>query len=103
MLLDEPTSALDLGRQQQVLELVDDLRRDSGLTVISAMHDLSLACQYVDRLLLLDRGRVVAEGSANDVLSEASIAAFYGAKVRVIRENGGVLVLPQRVEYRCAR
>jgi len=103
LLLDEPTSALDLGRQQQVLELVDDLRRDSGLTVISAMHDLSLAGQYVDRLLLLDRGRVVAEGSANDVLSEASIAAFYGAKVRVIRENGGVLVLPQRVEYRCAR
>ena len=57
LLLDEPTSALDLGRQQQALELVDELRRDGGLTVVAAMHDLSLAGQYADRLLLLDRGR----------------------------------------------
>ena len=96
LLLDEPTSALDLGRQQQALELVDALRRDDGLTVVSAMHDLSLAGQYADRLLLLDRGRVVAEGGAADVLSEASIASYYGANVRVIRENGSVYVLPQR-------
>jgi iron complex transport system ATP-binding protein len=96
LLLDEPTSALDLGRQQQALELVDSLRRDDELTVVSAMHDLSLAGQYADRLLLLDRGQVVAEGSARDVLSEASIAAYYGASVRVIHENGSVFVLPRR-------
>src|SRR5207253_8693319 len=77
LLLDEPTSALDLGRQQQVLELVDGLRRDSELTVISAMHDLSLASQYADRLLLLDGGRVVTEGSADAVLSEDAIATHY--------------------------
>jgi iron complex transport system ATP-binding protein len=63
LLLDEPTSALDLGHQEQVLELIDSLRGDDELTVISAMHDLSLAAQYADRLLLLDRGRVVAEGN----------------------------------------
>jgi len=103
LLLDEPTSALDLGRQQQVLELVDELRRDTGLTVISAMHDLSLAGQYADRLLLLDRGRAVAEGGAHEVLSEESIAAYYGANVRVIKEKGGVLVLPRRKEPACAR
>jgi iron complex transport system ATP-binding protein len=96
LLLDEPTSALDLGRQQQALELVDSLRRDDELTVVSAMHDLSLAGQYADRLLLLDRGHLVAEGSAADVLSEASIASYYGAHVRVIHENGSVFVLPQR-------
>ena len=96
LLLDEPTSALDLGRQQQVLELVDTLRHDEGLTVISAMHDLSLAGQYADRLLLLDRGQIVAGGPASDVLSEESIAAYYGAKVRVIHENGDVFVLPRR-------
>ena len=99
LLLDEPTSALDLGRQQQVLELVDELRRDDELTVISAMHDLSLAGQYADRLLLLDRGRVVAQGNAQDVLSESSIAAYYGANVRVIHENGSVFVLPRRAEH----
>jgi iron complex transport system ATP-binding protein len=96
LLLDEPTSALDLGRQQQALELVDSLRRDDELTVVSAMHDLSLAGQYADRLLLLDRGQVVAEGSALEVLSEASIASYYGANVRVIHENGSVFVLPRR-------
>jgi iron complex transport system ATP-binding protein len=100
LLLDEPTSALDLGGQQQALELVDSLRRDDELTVVSAMHDLSLAGQYAERLLLLDRGRVVAEGSAQEVLSEASIASYYGANVRVIHENGGVFVLPQREEHR---
>ena len=99
LLLDEPTSALDLGRQQQALELVDSLRRDDELTVVSAMHDLSLAGQYADRLLLLDRGQVVAEGSASEVLSEASIASYYGAHVRVLHENGSVFVLPQRESH----
>ena len=62
LLLDEPTSALDIGRGQQALELVDDLRREAGLTVLAAMHDLTLAGQYADRLLLLDGGRIVAAG-----------------------------------------
>lgn len=96
LLLDEPTSALDLGRQQQVLELVDELRRDEQLTVVAAMHDLSLAGQYADRLLLLDRGSVVGDGSAEEVLSEDSLSALYGATVRVLRDNGTVYVLPRR-------
>jgi iron complex transport system ATP-binding protein len=96
LLLDEPTSALDLGRQQQALELVDALRREDGLTVLAAMHDLSLAGQYADRLLLLDRGRLVAEGPAREVLSETIIGAYYGAEVRVIHDQGSVFVLPRR-------
>jgi iron complex transport system ATP-binding protein len=96
LLLDEPTSALDLGAQQRALELIDWLRREEELTVISAMHDLSLAGQFADRLLLLDRGRVVADGPASEVLSERSIAAHYGASVRVLREDGAIFVLPRR-------
>jgi iron complex transport system ATP-binding protein len=95
LLLDEPTSALDLGRQQQALELVHSLR-DDGLTILSTMHDLTLAGQYADRLVLLDRGRIVAEGPAGDVLSAENIAAFYGASVRVVAEDGHVFVLPVR-------
>ena len=95
LLLDEPTTALDLGRQQRALELVDSLRGD-GLTVVSTMHDLTLAGQYADRLLLLDRGAVVAAGPAGEVLSEPNVASFYGASVRVLRENGSVFVLPLR-------
>jgi iron complex transport system ATP-binding protein len=96
LLLDEPTSALDLGRGQRALELVDRLRREEGLTVLSAMHDLSLAGQYADRLLLLDRGEVVARGNAREVLCEESIQSHYGATVRVIHEHGNVFVLPRR-------
>jgi cobalamin transport system ATP-binding protein len=95
LLLDEPTTALDLGRQQQTLELVDSLRAD-GLTVVSTMHDLTLAGQYADRLVLLDRGSIVAEGAADDVLSTANLSAFYGARVRVVRDDEGVFVLPLR-------
>jgi len=95
LLLDEPTTALDLGRQQLVLELVDSLRGD-GLTVVSTMHDLTLAGQYAERLVLLDRGVVVAEGTAVDVLSAPNVAAHYGASVRVVEDGGSVFVLPLR-------
>jgi iron complex transport system ATP-binding protein len=96
LLLDEPTSALDLGRQQDALELVDELRRQDGLSVISAMHDLSLAGQYADRLILLDQGRVVRDGSPHEVLTEETIAACYHADVRVLHDRGAVFVLPRR-------
>jgi cobalamin transport system ATP-binding protein len=97
LLLDEPTSALDLGRQQQVLALVDSLRSEGHvMTVVSTMHDLTLAGQYADRLLLLDRGRVVADGSAAEVLSAPNVSAYYGADVRIVHDDDGVYVLPVR-------
>jgi iron complex transport system ATP-binding protein len=95
LLLDEPTTALDLGRQQLVLELVDALRGD-GLTVVTTMHDLTLAGQYAERLILLDEGSVVADGTAADVLSAPNVAAHYGASVRVVEDEAGVFVLPVR-------
>ena len=95
LLLDEPTTSLDLGRQQLVLELVDELRRD-GLTVVTTMHDLTLAGQYADRVVLLNGGSVVAEGAAADVLSASNVAAHYGANVRVIEDESGVFVVPVR-------
>ena len=63
LLLDEPTSALDIGHQQQAMELVTELRRHDGLTVISAMHDLTLAGTYTDRLTMLHEGTVVASAT----------------------------------------
>ncbi len=96
VLLDEPTSALDVGHQQQVLELVDELRRDHGLTVITTMHDLTLAGQYADRLVLLDSGRVVVDGPADEVLTEDNLARYYGARVRIVHDGGRPVVLPLR-------
>jgi iron complex transport system ATP-binding protein len=96
LLIDEPTSSLDVGRQQSVLELIDQLRIDQDLTVVSAMHDLTLAGQYAERLILLDQGSVVAEGTAAEVLSAPNVAAHYGANVRVVEDEAGVFVLPVR-------
>src|SRR3954452_9884827 len=69
LLLDEPTAALDLGHAQAVLELVDELRREQGMTVVTTIHDLVLAAQYADRLVLLAGGRVAAAGRPQDVLT----------------------------------
>jgi len=96
LLLDEPTSALDVGHQQQALELVDALRAEIGLTVLSATHDLTLAGLFADRLVLLDAGRVAAEGPVRSVLTEEAIERHYGATVRVLEEGGRVLVVPIR-------
>ena len=97
LLLDEPTSALDIGHQQQALELVDRLRRDHGLTVVSAMHDLTLAGLYADRLSLLHQGHVVASGDAAQVLRPETLSEFYGVSVSVHHEpDGTVVVVPRR-------
>jgi iron complex transport system ATP-binding protein len=96
VLLDEPTTALDVGHQQQVLDLVDELRRDGDLTVVTSMHDLTLAGQYADRLVLLDRGRVVVDGPADEVLTEEHLSRFYGARVRIVLDGGHPVVLPVR-------
>ena len=98
LLLDEPTTALDLGHQQRALELIDRLRGERRLTVVSALHDLTLAGQYAERLLLLDCGHVAAEGTPELVLTEATVAASYGARVTVRHEHGRVLVAPRRGE-----
>jgi iron complex transport system ATP-binding protein len=97
LLLDEPTAALDVGHQQQALELIDELRIERDLTVVSAMHDLSLAGQFPDRLLLMSGGRAAAEGLPREVLTERAIKMHYGASVRVIETaDGGVQVVPIR-------
>ena len=96
VLLDEPTAALDIGHQQQALDLLDVLRQESGLTLVAAMHDLTLAAQYADRMLLLDRGRVVANGPPVDVLTEATIAEHYGAAIDVVDVRGRIAVVPRR-------
>jgi iron complex transport system ATP-binding protein len=97
LLLDEPTTALDIGRQQQALELVAELREHDGLTVLSAMHELTLAAQYADRLLLLSAGRLIAAGVPEEIATEALISTHYRADVRIYSDGDGPLaVIPVR-------
>ena len=97
LLLDEPTSMLDIGHQQQVLELVDGLRRDGGLTVLSTLHDLTTAGQYADEVVLLDSGHVAAAGPASDVLTADLVARVYAARVTVtVGPDSRPIVTPRR-------
>jgi iron complex transport system ATP-binding protein len=93
LLLDEPTSALDLGRRIDTLELVDELRRERGLTVLSAIHDLTLAGQFADRLVLLSEGRVAADGEPAAVLRDDLLSETFGAGVGVLRTSTGELAV----------
>jgi iron complex transport system ATP-binding protein len=95
LLLDEPTTGLDLGHQIRVLELIEGLRRSEGLTVLSTMHDLTLAGRFADHFALLSQGRLVSKGSRSDVLDPAVIAEHFGTNVRVIGDGDvGWAVVP---------
>jgi iron complex transport system ATP-binding protein len=97
LLLDEPTSALDVGHQQQVLELVDELRVQHGLVVLSAMHDLTLAGQYAHHLVLLVDGVGVGCGSPAEVLVAEVLERHYNARLRSVHSaDGRIAVVPTR-------
>jgi iron complex transport system ATP-binding protein len=96
LLMDEPTSALDLGRRVDALEIVDELRREWGLTVVSAMHDLTLAGQFADRLLLLSSGSVAAFGPPPEVLDESLLEDAFDCTVRIVRADDGELIVAPR-------
>lgn len=97
LLLDEPSAALDLGEGQRVLELVDELRHERGLTVISAMHDLGIIGQFADRLAVLVDGRLIQVGLAREVLTASAIERYFGASVQLADDgHGGIVVVPVR-------
>jgi iron complex transport system ATP-binding protein len=80
LLLDEPTNHLDIGAQHELLDLVKSL----GLTTIAALHDLDHATTYCDRLVLLQRGRVVAAGTPAEVLTAERVAEVFGVRSAVV-------------------
>lgn len=96
LLLDEPTSALDLGRRIDALELVDELRVERSLTVVTVVHDLTLAGQFADALALLHEGRLVRAGTPAEVLREDVLGDVYDAAVRVVEDRGHLLVTSRR-------
>ncbi|MET3683922.1 iron complex transport system ATP-binding protein [Alkalibacillus flavidus] len=85
LLLDEPTSYLDIGYQTEVLNLVQDWQKRTGLTVLMVLHDLNLAAQYCDRLILMDKGEVVKEGTSDDILTTETLATVYQTTPEIVR------------------
>jgi iron complex transport system ATP-binding protein len=86
LLLDEPTSHLDLNYQIETGELLQELCRDTGMTVVAVFHDLNLAARYCDELILLAHGRILAQGEAGEVLTAENLHKAYGVKARVKKD-----------------
>ncbi len=80
ILLDEPTANLDIGRQVEILNLIKGLCLENNLAVLAALHDLNLAAQYCDRLVLINNGQVHAQGTPSEVITPQNIKEVYGAE-----------------------
>jgi len=78
ILLDEPTANLDIGRQVYILNLMKGLSRQEGLTLVIALHELNLAAQYCDRLVLIDGGKIKCQGTPSEVITAENIEQVYG-------------------------
>lgn len=96
LLLDEPTTFLDVSHQVEVLDLLTDLNRDRGTTIVMVLHDLNLAARYADHLVAMAAGRIHAAGDPAEVLTSDLVEAVFGLDSRVISDpvSGKPLVLP---------
>lgn len=96
LLLDEPTSALDVAHQVEVLDVLR-AEVDRGTTVVVVLHDLTLAARYADELVVLCDGRIVAQGTAREVLTEATVRDAFGIDARILTDpdTGRPVVLPR--------
>ncbi|EWC59542.1 ABC-type Fe3+-siderophore transport system, ATPase component [Actinokineospora spheciospongiae] len=84
LLLDEPTTYLDITHQVEVLDLLTDLNRTQGTTVVVVLHDLNLACRYADHLIAMRAGEIVAQGSPTEVVTEEVIERVFGLRAHVV-------------------
>jgi len=96
LLLDEPTTFLDVAHQVEVLDLLTDLNRTRGTTIVMVLHDLNLAARYTDHLVALREGRLVAQGAPRDVVTPELVAEVFGMTAQVVPDpvSGTPLVVP---------
>jgi len=101
ILLDEPTAALDPAHQIRIMDLMDRMRHEQGITVCMVSHDLNLAAMYADRIMLLDRGRTAACGPPKEILSKKTLEQSYGCEMLVETSPGTgaitITPLPERL------
>lgn len=93
-ILDEPTSALDLNHQIQVMKVMNDVVSEKDSGAIVALHDLNLALNYSDRVVMISGGRVYADGKPRDVITEESIKDVYSVDCKMVDNENGRYVLP---------
>jgi iron complex transport system ATP-binding protein len=96
LLLDEPTTFLDLAHQLDVLDLIVDLNRREGRTIVMVLHDLNQACRYADHMIAMRSGRIVARGTPGEVITAELVADVFDVKCQVIADpvSGTPLIIP---------
>ena len=97
LLLDEPTTFLDINHQVELLDLLTDLNRDAGRTIVAVLHDLNLACRYADHIIAMKHGRIVAEGVPAEVITADVVTEVFGLACDVAPDpvSGTPMVLPR--------
>jgi len=98
ILLDEPTSHLDMNHRLEVLELIVRLNREKGVAIVMVAHDLSMAAEFFPRVILLDHGRLVADGTPETVLRPETLEPVYRCRVTIHAdpECGALRIFPKR-------
>jgi iron complex transport system ATP-binding protein len=96
LLLDEPTTYLDLAHAVDVMNVVHAAAHTSGRTVITVLHDLTLAAQYADHLVVMGEGKIAAQGRPVDILDEKLLADVFGLRATVVEVGGAPVVVPDR-------
>ncbi len=97
LLLDEPTTFLDVAHQVEVLDLLTDLNRERGTTIVMVLHDMNLAARYSDHLVALRNGRIVAGGPPREIMTDALIREVFDLDALVVADpvSGAPIVLPR--------
>jgi iron complex transport system ATP-binding protein len=97
LLLDEPTTFLDINHQVELLDLLTDLNREAGRTIVAVLHDLNLACRYADHIIAMKQGRIVTEGVPAEVITAEVIREVFGLACEVAPDpvSGTPMVLPR--------
>lgn len=107
LLLDEPTAHLDITHQVNILDLIKRLNKDYQLTVIIILHDLNLASEYCDRLILMNNGQITKTGIPEEVLNSIDLEEVYKTPVVVeknpLSNKPFVLIVPEEVKKHCGR
>ena len=94
LLLDEPTSALDLRHQVELLQLIRREVSHNDSIALIAIHDLNLAARYCDQLIVLHRGRLMAQGQPSEVLTPGLLEEVYGLRAKVLDDSGTPVICP---------
>jgi len=97
LFLDEPTTFLDITYQVEILDLLTDLNRKHGTTIVMVLHDINLSARYADHIFALDKGKLVAEGDPSKVITNSMVKEIFGLDSTVIKDplSGSPLVVPK--------